>query len=72
MKTAKEIEKEFVDELKALLKKYEATLEADDSGSTESKQDIKMLVTIPSQYNGDERIGAYTEIDLGRFFPYNF
>ena len=72
MKTKQEITEEFVSGLKKLLQKYEATIEADDSGSTESKQDIKMIVHIPSQYNGEEQIGEYTEIDLGRYFPYNF
>lgn len=70
MKTNREITSEFVTDFKALLKKYEATIEADDSGSTESKQDIRMIVHIPSQYNGEEQIVEYTEIDLGRFFPF--
>ena len=72
MKKKNEIELDFIVDLKALLKKYGATIEADDSGSTESKQDIRMIVYIPSQYNGDKQIGEYTEVDLGREFAYNF
>lgn len=68
MKTSQQIEQEFRNDLKELLQKYNATIEADDyyQGYPESGQDIRMLVEIPSEYVDDNLISERTEIDLGR------
>ena len=69
MKTEKEVSKEFLSELKALLKKYNAEIEAEDhwKGYSECGRDIRMTVNIPSIYQDGEPIQEMTEINLGTF-----
>ena len=69
MKTKEEIELSFRADLKALLAKYNARLEASDHypGYAECGEDIRMIVDIPSVWDGNELISDYTEIDLGRY-----
>ena len=66
MKNSQDVRAEFINDFKTFLKKYEATIKV----NTESKQNVKMMVYIPSQYNGDEKIVEYTDIDLGTSFPF--
>lgn len=69
--TAAEVKTQFTAELKALLDKWNAELEAEDhwTGYAECGQDVRMTVTIPSIYNEEigERVRELTEIDLGRW-----
>jgi len=68
MQTSKQVEQEFLTELYALLRKWAATLDADDHG-TESRQDIRMTVTVPTIYASDEVSveREFTEINLGNY-----
>ena len=65
-----QVEAEFTKELKALLAKWGAELEADDYfvGYAECGEDIRMKVTVTGiyNYNGDT-VREFTEIDLGRW-----
>jgi hypothetical protein len=68
MKTACEIEREFTAELKALLAKYGAELEAEDHwmGYAECGEDVRMTVTIESKWDEHgEQQSEFVEIDLG-------
>lgn len=67
--TKEDVELSFRADLKALLAKYNADIEASDhySGYPECGEDIKMIVNIPSLYDGNEQIREYTEIDLGHW-----
>ena len=72
MKTKEEIEKEFREELKALLNKYGAEIEAADHyyGWSESGSDIGMTAIISSFLDKEGNcLREYNEIDLGRIFP---
>ena len=69
--TKEETERIFLAEFNALLKKYNATLEAGDyyPGYPESGQDIRMKIEIPSECDGAS-VRERIEIDLGRaFYP---
>ena len=71
MKTKEEITKEFTEELKDLLKKYDAEIEAEDhfQGYSDEGSDIRIEVSIPSKYDeNNEIISEYTVIDLGKYF----
>lgn len=67
MKTAKEIESEFLKDFDALLKKYQATFKCEDEfqGYPECGEDIHARITILSKYENGEHISEYTDIDLG-------
>ncbi len=69
MQTKEQVEQEFLTELYALLRKWAATLEADDHACTESRQDIRMTVTVPTIYAADEVSveREFTEINLGNY-----
>jgi len=68
MQTSTEVREEFKKELKALLSKWGATIEANDyyPGYPESGEDIRIIVTIPAIYseNGLATEREYTEIDF--------
>ena len=69
--TIKEIEPRFIEELKALLKKYNATLKADDhfQGYAECGENIRMTVDIDWIYDKEGNvIFQGGEIDLGSYF----
>lgn len=68
MKTEAQVSKEFINDLKALLKRYNAEIEADDHwrGYAECGRDIRMTVSIPGVYQDGETIQEYVEIDLGQ------
>lgn len=71
MKTSEEVKKEFLADLKALLSKYSAELEAEDhwKGYAECGRDIRMTVFIEGVYDeyGKDLVER-TEIDLGSYF----
>lgn len=71
MQTSQQVEQEFLTELYALLRKWAATLEADDHfrGHAECGEDIRMTVTIPALYADEDRTPEreYTEINLGKY-----
>ena len=71
MMTKEQVEQEFRGELYALLRKWAATLEADDHfrGYAECGEDIRMTVTIPALYADEQRTTEreYTKIDLGKY-----
>ena len=71
MMTAEQVKQEFRGELYSLLRKWAATLEANDyyQGYPESGQDIRMRITIPALYSDEQRTTEreYTEIDLGKY-----
>ena len=60
---------QFIEELKMLLRKYDADILAKDhyDGYPECGEDIRMTVTIPAIYDGDQEIRKFTEIDLGSY-----
>lgn len=67
-KDAASIERQFLAELRALLSKYGAELEAEDHypGFAECGSDSRMTVTVPSKYDGDgNATRERCEIDLG-------
>jgi len=74
MKTSKEIEAEFRADLKALLKKYKATISLEDySGYYNNHgENLKIAVTKQSIYDecSSECVEEYTEFDLGRWIDY--
>lgn len=65
--TKKQVEEAFRKDLTALLNKYSAYIEAEDHypGYPECGEDIRMTVTIPAIYKG-ENCRDWTEIDLGQ------
>lgn len=67
--TAADIEKQFKAELKALLAKYGASIEAEDQyeGYPEDDQELHVMVTVPSKDDG-ERSREGCRIDLGELF----
>lgn len=70
METKSQVTQKFTEELKNLLKKYDADLSADDhfQGYAECGQDIRMTVTVPSIYDEKgETVREWTEIDLGKY-----
>ena len=69
MKTSDELEKAFKHDLRELLNKYDAELEAADHymGYPECGEDIRMTVTIPAIYIDGTCIREHTEIDFGRW-----
>lgn len=69
MRTAAEVENAFRAELQALLDKYGAEIEADDSGPEfhECDRDIRVEVTIPAIYDSAHNcIREWTSFNLGR------
>ncbi len=69
--TIKEIEDKFKEELKALLKKYNAVLQANDhfQGYAECGEDVRMTVGIDSVWDDQHNlIFEGGEIDLGGYF----
>jgi len=66
--TAEFTEKNFRKELKALLRKYDASLVV-ESYLGEGSSDVKLLVDIPAKYIGEELRYAGFDIDLGGVFP---
>jgi hypothetical protein len=69
--TIKEIEDKFKEELKALLKKYNAVLQAQDhfQGYAECGEDVRMTIDIESIYDNDHNlVFEGGEIDLGGYF----
>jgi len=70
MMSRDDIEKNFRSDLMVLLKKYDATLSAEDhfSGYAECGQDIRMNVSIDAKYDSDGNIiKDHAEIDLGNY-----
>lgn len=69
MKTKEETTNEFMADLRALLSKYGAEIEADDhfQGYAECGQKILMTVTIPGIHEGPEE-REFVQINLGRWF----
>lgn len=69
IQTKEQIEQSFMDDLHALLDKYNAELEAADHyiGYPECGEDIRVTVTIPARYENNECTHEFTEIDLGRY-----
>lgn len=68
MMTKAEVKAQFMAELKALLHKWDADLDARDhyTGYAECGQDVRMTVTIPAVYDEEhELMREWTEIDLG-------
>jgi len=67
--TNPELEAEFKAELGALLKKYGATLSAEDhyNGYPECGEDVRMTVDIPTIWEDGEVIRNGVEIDLGTY-----
>jgi hypothetical protein len=68
--TEKQVTEEFTRELKELLAKYGADIEASDhyEGYPECGEDIRITVEIPSIYTTDnEMIREYTTIDFGNY-----
>ncbi|MCK9155352.1 MAG: hypothetical protein M0P12_04465 [Paludibacteraceae bacterium] len=72
MKTEAQVSKEFIDDLKSLLKKYNAEIGTLNHwmGHAECGSDIRMTVYIPGVYQDGETIREYTEIDLGESFNF--
>lgn len=68
MKTESQVSKEFIEDLKSLLKKYNAEIGAEDHwmGYAECGRDIRMTVCIPGVYADGECVQEYTEINLGQ------
>jgi hypothetical protein len=70
IQTSEDVAESFKKDLRELLAKYDAEMEADDHyrGYPECGEDIRITVTIPSIYDhkGDT-IRPWTEVDLGRF-----
>lgn len=70
MKTASQIEKEFLEKFDALLIEYAAYLECRDEyeGYPECGEDIHARVIINARYDErGERISDFADIDLGSF-----
>ena len=70
MKTSKEIEKEFKADLSALLKKYNAVIEAEDEyqGYSECGEDIQISVWIDPVYESDgNTVSESSYFKLGRY-----
>tara|TARA_R110002167_G_scaffold17216_6_gene66064 strand:+ start:1300 stop:1788 length:489 start_codon:yes stop_codon:yes gene_type:complete len=68
---AESISSQFRAELQALLKKYDAEIEASDHylGYPECGEDIRMIVSVPSRYSADgDRTREGCDIDLGESF----
>jgi len=62
------VERDFREELVALLAKYEAELEAEDHypGYSECGQDVRMTVYVPAKYDEDGALlRERCQIDLG-------
>jgi hypothetical protein len=70
IKTSEEVEEEFRADLIELLKKYNATMEADDfyPGYPECGQDIRITVSVPALFGKDgQMLKKYAEINLGKY-----
>ena len=68
---AESISSQFRAELAALLKKYDAELQASDHypGYPECGEDIRMIVSVPSRYSADgDQTREGCDIDLGESF----
>lgn len=68
--TKEQVEKEFRAELNALLKKYNAEMEAGDHwlDYAECGSDIRIDVTIPAIYDENHNcIREWTDFDLGNY-----
>lgn len=68
MLTKEKVTKAFMKDLRNLLKKYDAEIEAEDHfpGYPESGEDIRMTVTIDGLYDEDgNKLREMTEINLG-------
>lgn len=71
METKELVAANFKRDLRALLDKYGAELEARDywEGYAECGEDVRMTVTIPAVYNErHECVREWAEIDLGSFW----
>lgn len=69
-KGAKEVARQFKDELNELLKRYKATIELEDLPTKHpySVPDKTIKVYIPPDFKEDgECIAEFTEIDLGNY-----
>ena len=71
MKEAKEVARQFEEELKALLKKHKATIELEDLSTkyAYSVPDKTIKVYIDAVYKDGDCLAEFTEIDLGRYIP---
>ena len=69
MKTKEQVTKEFMADLKSLINKYGATIEASDhwEGHSSCGSDIRMTVVIPSKWKINDQLSEFTEIDLGSY-----
>ena len=64
-----DIESCFIEDLKALLRKYNATIDASDhwQGYAECGKDIRIEVDIPAFYKDNECIHKNITINLGNY-----
>lgn len=68
MKTALEVSKEFKEELKALLLKYNTDLEIDNIGTGHSSE-YTMKVYIPGTYSeSGDQLSMCAGVDLGSYY----
>jgi len=67
MKTAKEIEQEFRADLKLLIKKYDAEIEASDhyTGYSECGEDIRVMVSTQAVYVDNECVQECADFNIG-------
>lgn len=71
MQTSEQVKVSFMSELRALLDKYQARIEAEDHwiGYAECGEDVRMEVDIPAIYDeSHECLREATCIDLGNLF----
>jgi len=71
MQTKAEVMKLFLSDLAALLRKWNATITAEDHycGYPECGEDIRMEVDIQAVFGPDGQISReFTTVDLGRYF----
>ena len=68
MMTSDQVRIAFLADLRALLDKWGAEIEAEDHyvGYAECGEDIRMTVSIPAIRDGFDTLRDYTEIDLGK------
>lgn len=74
MISSDEVRRRFLCDLKGLLIKYQAEIQASDhyQGYPECGEDIRMIVTIPTAYNAaSECVREFTEIDLGAYIVWD-
>ena len=70
-KEAKEVAREFEEDLKSLLKKHNATIELEDLPTkyAYSVPDKTIKVYIDAVYKDGDCLAEFTEIDLGGYIP---